>query len=908
MEIKLLELGTLCFLQTSSTRLWIFHGQPGALRETVNQFTDEVDVELHEPVGTSLSLNDLLGNKVPEVCDAFLCSVVGKVNRTISGSGQAIMLNPRTLVVYSPAKSNGVRSSSAISNHSIDYVASIDLENAGGNLVVSVRQVHNVEVNCASQMLQAGIKANDLEDLDAWLAPCGRPARLKAISSGSDHMSARNDLTPDALRQAIMKDCVTSRLLDHGIPVSKDERWINATIIVQNEPPASEEPDEGKEQNLQILRSILWPSSLIFSTRRPNIQGDSSVEIGSNKIYDPLKAAEMWFTASAARADKVGKRKAAKVAEQVQKDRLALEAMHREDAPATSPTVIRSYTDVNSAAAIYPTPPDGQLSHVTPGVSSMDGAGVTPGDPTDLSRLTQSETQNEDIEMEDSNEVTGPGFFNDDLFEDKPGENSESGEMDNDPDWDFFDEPDAQAERKAGPDDMDDGDQENEDTLMEDTEPAAGLNQETISDEIQTPRAGVRDQQLDNKHEMQTQGSVEAGPLAADMSIPASSKEISSTSGPEEANPALEKRRESGRDSSRDETDNQFSNPSQDAKYGKEGGRFWFGQRAADASNDQVQKRLALSKKLKSGETGRILEPKLGQRKDDDSSDGTRTPSSSGSTPFDSSEMFSEDDTANDPWTTLKRKWTETAEVTSPTEQLLDESERRSLEAEYGKILDSLFEEVGQWPMDTALQPASIEGQSSKRTEDEVQLAQLLVDQISQSFILHNFGQKTSNETTEALLGLWKSVGSSFGSFQRPTLQQLFQICTSSGETENTYATFQTPKIRVKRGDKELEALPSLLRFWETFALQPAGGTRNVTAFCMQPPIDPMAETCTAFLQQISQVYQGCNLGNHQRGPSGKLFKDGIIPLKPNKTNSTGDFSDLCHELGKHLSNVCTCG
>lgn len=767
---------------------------------------------------------------------------------------------------------------------------------------MSVRQLHDVEVNCASQMLQAGIKANDLGDLDAWLAPCGRPARLKAISSGSGQTSTRNDLTPDVLRQAIMKDCVTSRLLDHGIPVSEDERWINATVIVQSETPASEESNEEKDQNLQILRSILWPSSLIFSTHRPNIQGESSVEAGSDKIYDPLKAAEMWFTGSAARADKVGKRKAAKVAEQVQKDRLALEATHRDDAPATSPTAIRSYTDVNSAAAIYPTPPDGQLSHVTPGVSSMDGAGVTPGDPTDLSRLTQSETQNEDVDMEDSNELTGPGFFDDDLFEDKPGENSESGEMDNDPDWDFFDEPDAQAERKAGIDDMDVGDQENDDTLMEDTEPAGGLHQETISDDMQTPRAAATDEKHENEHDMQTQEGVEARPSAADMSIPTSSKDFSSTSGPEEANPAIE-HTESGRDSSLEETGNRVSNPSQDAKYGKEGGRFWFGQRAADASNGQVQKGLALSKKIKPRETGPILEPKLGQTKDDDSSDGTRTPSSSGSTPFDSSEMFSEDDAANDPWTTLKRKWTETADVTSPSEQLLDESERSSLEAEYGMILDSLFEDVGQWPMDTALRPSVIEAETStKKTEDEVQLAQLLVDQISQSFVLHNFGQKTPNQTTEALLGLWKSVGSSVGSFQRPTLQQLFQICTSSGETENTYATFQTPKIRVKRGDKELEALPSLLRFWETFALQPSGGTRNVTAFCMQPPMDSMAETCTAFLSQISQVYQGCNLGNHQRGPSGKLFKDGIIPLKSNKTNAIGDFSELCHDLGKHLS------
>ena len=904
-EIKLFQLDTLCFLHTTSARLWVFHGQSGALRASVDELAHDFDLESQEPLGMNLSLNDLLSNKIPGVRDAFLCSVVGKVSRAISGSGQAVMLNPRTMIVYSPAKSHETQSSSKSSNRSLNYVASIDLEYAGGNIVLSVRGVHDVEVNCVSQMLQGGIKATDLEDLDAWLAPCGRPARLKAASSWSDQIYMRSNPAPAALRQAVMKDCVTSRLLEHGIPISNDESWIDATVIVPSEMPASEELNEGKEQNLQVLRSILWPSSLIFSTHRPSVQKDSTVEAGSDRFYNPMKAAEMWFAGSAARADKVGKRKAAKVAEQVQKDRLALEAMHREDAPATSPAATRSYTDINSAAAIYPTPPDGPLSHVTPGVSSIDGTGVTPSDPTDLSRITQNEMQNEDVDMEDSNPVTDPSLFDDDLFEDKPGENSESGEMDNDPDWDFFDEPDAHAERKARTDDMDVEDQENEDTLMDNTESGVGSHQEIISEDTQTPRAVVGDDRIGNQGDMHTQAVVEARPSAANTSIPTSSKNIPSTSGHEEANSALEKRKESVQDSSHIETGNQFSDPTQDAKYAKEGGRFWFGQRVADASTSQDEKRFPPFKKTKPGGTDRTLETKPGQAKDDDSSDGTRTPSSSGSTPFDSSEMFSEDDTANDPWTTLKRKWTETAEVTSPAEQLLDDSERSSLAAEYHMILDGLFEDVGQWPMDAALQPSLTESASStKKPEDDVQLAQLLVDQISQSFVLHNFGQKASKEITETLVGLWKSVGLSFGSFQRTTLQQLFQVCASSSEAENTYATFQTPKIRVKRGDKELEALPSLLRFWETFGLQPSGGTRNVTAFCMQPPIDSVVDTCATFLSQIGQVYRGCNLGNHQRGPSGKLFKDGLIPWKQSKTISNGDFSDLSHDLGTQLTNV----
>ncbi|KAK6437777.1 mediator of RNA polymerase II transcription subunit 13 [Oleoguttula sp. CCFEE 5521] len=72
------------------------------------------------------------------------------------------------------------------------------------------------------------------------------------------------------------------------------------------------------------------------------------------------------------------------------------------------------------------------------------------------------------------------------------------------------------------------------------------------------------------------------------------------------------------------------------------------------------------------------------------------------------------------------------------------------------------------------------------------------------------------------------------------------------------------PYMRVTRAGDTLELLPTAMPFWDALGLGPVSRAKNVGYYCVAPNSDHLGDSIEAFMQNLSQVYEGCNLGQHR--------------------------------------------
>jgi mediator of RNA polymerase II transcription subunit 13 len=85
------------------------------------------------------------------------------------------------------------------------------------------------------------------------------------------------------------------------------------------------------------------------------------------------------------------------------------------------------------------------------------------------------------------------------------------------------------------------------------------------------------------------------------------------------------------------------------------------------------------------------------------------------------------------------------------------------------------------------------------------------------------------------------------------------------------------PQLEVRRSDSNLSILPSALSFWEDLGLEPAKGSKDVSAICFYPNFEGIADRASAFLDSMRSVYESFRLGTHER----IVAKDLINSLVP---------------------------
>jgi mediator of RNA polymerase II transcription subunit 13 len=81
----------------------------------------------------------------------------------------------------------------------------------------------------------------------------------------------------------------------------------------------------------------------------------------------------------------------------------------------------------------------------------------------------------------------------------------------------------------------------------------------------------------------------------------------------------------------------------------------------------------------------------------------------------------------------------------------------------------------------------------------------------------------------------------------------------------NNIFPISPPRLEVRRSDTKLTVLPSAINFWENLGLGPSKGGKDVSAICVHPNIDGVAENAIYFLDQMRNIYESSRLGSHDR-------------------------------------------
>lgn len=208
------------------------------------------------------------------------------------------------------------------------------------------------------------------------------------------------------------------------------------------------------------------------------------------------------------------------------------------------------------------------------------------------------------------------------------------------------------------------------------------------------------------------------------------------------------------------------------------------------------------------------------------------------------------------------------------------------------------------------------------RKDNYIQLAQVLVDQVTQSSFSHKldgFSHLAAIEHPKhSMHGLVMDEGV-FGEASRLTMEDLIntpgaepgqsthqkQINPSQrNDTHESVTKIPPPHIRIRRGNAFVEVLPPAIAFWETFGLEPAKGKKNIISYCIHP--HDAAEGADAFLERMGLVYSSCNLGKHSRGSSTQTFSDGLVSWNADSENTSYEMimkaiRSICEVLGEFL-------
>ncbi|KAG9247189.1 mediator complex subunit 13 C-terminal-domain-containing protein [Calycina marina] len=127
------------------------------------------------------------------------------------------------------------------------------------------------------------------------------------------------------------------------------------------------------------------------------------------------------------------------------------------------------------------------------------------------------------------------------------------------------------------------------------------------------------------------------------------------------------------------------------------------------------------------------------------------------------------------------------------------------------------------------------------------------------------------------------------------------------GARQQVLFTIASPRLEVRRSELKLTVLPSAINFWDNLGLGPCRGNKDVSAVCIYPDFDGVAENANMFLTQMRSAYESLRLGSHDRISSGSL-PNGTIPFtvdpapQINKGHQLSTLKDNMARLSKILS------
>ncbi|PLB41339.1 uncharacterized protein BDW47DRAFT_66747 [Aspergillus candidus] len=902
---------------------------------------------------------------------AFISAVTGALSLQLIRRDHAIPLGSRTLFTAIEGDDD---ESPRIANDdpaSIPTLTTLHVQlTSVGKLMISLQTVAQDGITRLSQPDSA------LEDIvdaprgtDLWLSPSGSVARL--VSANPDPATAPSPyVTADAagndrsrsVHHKQWKLAVFDWLKCFGLPVRpiNEMAWVEIEVWEPFYSRLAGETWRLGEDNTPTLplKRILWPAIYCFRRSRAALSALVNPLCSSPSLHnDPLGFAEMWRTVE--------------IPKPVERDPMPLSS-HQDQPPKAEtdpgeldfPEGIESlsrasqYPELQTASLVYPTPPDGAASLGVNPTNATDlfvedsSFGSLPNQ-TKVGSLAQMPTGDSDVPMvfgPAAGLVVGSGLYDtneDDLFGDLDEQDFGDKGI-TDADFNFFDDADFQGlgdgPPSHGTDEMTDllgaePDLSPTVSMQPPVESEQPSDRQAPAEPIETPQCSGTDQQVKPEEE-------EIGPR--DNTTPPSSQNdnnqtISPPLSPVEVKKIILPAPDGNGRLPVPKGQKSYYKPvafkqdmsNWDQKYGA-AGKFWFKNAPSGAdkstNTDGDIPTIGLPRHTRNSVVSRDVAKTM---------DGHGSPSTemaqddqSSVTSEGSDESVSDSESSHADLPTLKRKRVRsnspsTTAMSHGIAPVEDEQDSQGHRAEDAVFLGNLLSTFSDWSMtgyfslpDNRLLPAIA------RREVQVQIAQLLSDQVTQTSLNHKLdgdlglgdcGSKlyflrTSLEDTPFVGGSERLDLSNYASLQDTNN---FLSPPSGGLTprqssqrreaaRGSISKLPSPHLRVRRGKDYLEVLPAAISFWETFGLEPAHGPKNITAYCIHP--HTAADAAHVFLERLSLAYTSCNLGTHSRGNESNHFQHGLGKWVTTVTGGMGypnvmmTLKTMCEEFGAVLT------
>lgn len=765
---------------------------------------------------------------------------------------------------------------------------------------------------------------------DLWLCPNGAIARLvtaniESPTAPSPGLSISGDA--GTKRQQWKLD-VLQWLANWGLHIESidEEPWVEIEVW---EPffarLAGDTWRQGDEQSPLPLKRMLWPARFCFRRCGRSMQTPWLEQ----PVEKPLEFVERWSSTVASLKLNPDNQNTPALQEPPVKDHDIASPKIDNVEPFESLSRMSQYPDLQTTNLVYPTPPDGAAAG---GMNSLNPSDAFPEEAAlNLSRDTAQDMQNIANPEFSPNVGVGTGRYDasddDDLF----GEMNESdfgAKGITDADFSFFDDPAFENM--------------NEDALMDQSKDvpqgadAGGLEENEPDNESKPiessmqppPTAEERMEEAPvTQHEAEP-ADVATGDRAQSLSEPRS-QPISPPLSPVEIKkilfPGFRVENEPQPKDSRSRQGHYQPVAFErrlgdwDQKYGT-AGKFWFSAVGDSQASEQTASAIPTLGLPHRGRAPNGQAKATGEFAPSRALE-YRTRSSSVSSSFSSDEsveMPLEHAPTPVVLPNLKRKRvpsdSDIRSAASPARSSNGAEGSSVIRAENSTFLGNFLASFSDWTMTGYFSACQIEQSPVLvRREDQVQIAQLLVDQITQSSLKHGLGRRVGPSGLECeILALHTNLDETdfpgqvnrldlkgYTSLQEDAAAVAMQQ-PSKDSARGSVTRVSPPHLRVRRRKDFLDALPPAISFWETFGLQPVHGPKDVSAYCIHP--EAAAAAADAFLNRFGQIYQSCNFGSHIRGDKSAACENGMTTWDSESSSYASmmhSLKGLCEELGK---------
>ena len=905
---------------------------------------------------------------------AFISAITGSLNLQLIRRSSAIPLGSRTL--FTVVERDYYEASRIVNDDpsSISALTTLQVQlTSAGKLTVSLQTTSQPGI---APLCRLGKSPSDIYDVapgaDIWLSPSGSVARLVSTSPGIPNASSpfptMGGIGIESLGAAGRKQWkanVLEWLRNFGLPIdSVDESaWVEVEVWEPFYSRLAGETLRLNEDNSSTLplKRVLWPAVYCFRRTKSASPGSSQwMENACPVVGDPLDFAENWRVVEKPKQDETSPKPPSSHPEQ--QSRIPEPSAATTDILEGIESLSRAseYPDLQTVSLVYPTPPDGAAAM---GLSLAGPSDTFTEEPELVPSLLQNPIKPkyyEPLTTKDRSEAdpsagfgplgghaVGSGLY------DTNGDDDLFGDMDErdfgtkgitDADFNFFDDPSfAAMDTDAPGDDAPEvPDMVNlgvtaahptisEDALLEDFPaqkiPAENLEVTQASPEEVTPM--VQPEHMD----------AEGTPVAASphteqnqtISPPLSPVEIKRILLPEPNGDNHVQIKGSRKQSYYNPVAFKPNVSAWNQKYGTDG-KFRFttaGPAASKVHTNSDIPTIGMPRRIKKYPTASAGLMGL---------DGHASPSSEGQhlqTLSDSSSYTSEESDGSvsesdaPPLLSRKRKRARSNSVSSPALSQVKSLGEADHEIpvhrpEHSIFLGNLLSTFSDWSMtgyfsltENRLFPVLT------RRDMQVQIAQLFVDQITQSsldhkldggFCLSELDNKAYSVQSfleeEGILGSierldlngWISLQDNEQASPAPNGAVARQSSQRKEMGKGSITKLSPPHLRVRRGKEYLEALPPAISFWETFGLEPADGPKDISAYCIHP--QNAGDASDVFLERLSLLYASCNLGKHVRGCRSSAFERGLCSwdVGPMETAlflpAMQSLKVICEELG----------